>query len=83
MLFEDDTVKKIKENANIVNIIGEYVELKRTGKNFKGLCPFHREKTPSFVVSEEKQFYKCFGCGESGDVLTFIMKMCKIGCCKI
>lgn len=74
MFFEDDTVKKIKENANIVNIIGEYVELKRTGKNFKGLCPFHREKTPSFVVSEEKQFYKCFGCGESGDVLTFIMK---------
>ena len=74
MFFGDDTVKRIKDNANIVNIIGEFVDLKRTGKNYKGLCPFHKEKTPSFVVSEEKQFYKCFGCGESGDVITFVMK---------
>ncbi|MDO5718967.1 MAG: DNA primase [Tissierellia bacterium] len=72
--MQDDIVKRIKETANIVNIIGEFVELKRAGRNYKGLCPFHKEKTPSFVVSEENQFFKCFGCGESGDVITFIMK---------
>lgn len=67
-------IDEIKSKANIVNIIGDYVDLKRAGRNYKGLCPFHREKTPSFVVSEEKQVFKCFGCGESGDVISFLMK---------
>jgi DNA primase len=70
----DNQVEEIKGKVNISELIGEYVELKKAGKNFKGLCPFHSEKTPSFVVSDEMQRYKCFGCSESGDVYTFLEK---------
>jgi DNA primase len=63
----------VKEKIDIVNLIGETVTLKRAGRNFKGLCPFHDEKTPSFFVSPERQMYKCFGCGESGDIYSFFM----------
>lgn len=69
-----ETVDKIKSGCNIVDVIGKEVKLKREGANYSGLCPFHGEKTASFKVSEQKQFFKCFGCGESGDVIAFVMK---------
>lgn len=65
-------IKEIKSNTNIVEIIGEVISLQKSGRNFLGLCPFHGEKTPSFNVVEDKQFYHCFGCGRSGDVFKFI-----------
>ncbi len=68
-----DNVSQIKEKINIVDLIGQYVQLKKTGKNHKGRCPFHNEKTPSFIVSEDIQHYRCFGCGKSGDIFNFIM----------
>lgn len=64
----------VKEAADIVQVIGEHVELKRAGARFAGLCPFHSEKTPSFSVNPQGQFFHCFGCGESGDVFSFVMK---------
>lgn len=67
-------VQQIKEALDIIEIIGERIELKRGGRNWRGLCPFHGEKTPSFFVSEEMQRYKCFGCGETGDVYNFLEK---------
>ncbi|MBU1566643.1 MAG: DNA primase [Proteobacteria bacterium] len=70
----DDVAAQIKERADIVQIIGECVELKRSGVRFLGRCPFHGEKTPSFSVHSGQQFYHCFGCGESGDVFSFMMK---------
>lgn len=66
---------EIKTRCNIVDVVGRYVQLKRTGSGYMGLCPFHGEKTPSFHVSDTRQFYHCFGCGESGDVISFVMKM--------
>src|SRR5699024_8667570 len=69
-----DDVSRVKEAINIVDVIGEFVELKKAGKNYKGLCPFHKEKTPSFVVSEERGTFMCFGCHETGDVFSFLMK---------
>ena len=70
----EDITARIKEQADIVQIIGEHVELKRSGVRFLGLCPFHGEKTPSFSVHGGQQFFHCFGCGESGDVFSFVMK---------
>jgi len=67
-LIPQDKILLIKESFDIVDLISEYVRLKKTGQNFKGLCPFHTEKTPSFVVSPVKQIYHCFGCGEGGNV---------------
>ena len=67
-------VDEIKSRCNIVDVIGRVVTLKRSGSNYKGLCPFHNEKTPSFVVSETKQIFTCFGCGAAGDVLEFVEK---------
>jgi DNA primase len=70
-----DFAYSVKQQADIVRIVGEYVKLKKTGgQNFTGLCPFHQEKTPSFSVHATRQFYHCFGCGESGDVFKFIQK---------
>jgi len=65
-------VDSIREQANIVEIIGQYVQLKKAGKNYLGLCPFHNEKTPSFSVAEDKQIFHCFGCGKGGNVFRFI-----------
>ena len=66
--------EEIKSRCNIVDVIGQVVTLKKTGSNYKGLCPFHNEKTPSFVVSETKQIFTCFGCGASGDVFEFVKR---------
>ena len=67
-------VEDLKSQLNIVDVIGRVVPLKRAGSNYKGVCPFHNEKTPSFVVSDQKQIFTCFGCGASGDVIGFTMK---------
>ncbi|MBX7310105.1 DNA primase [Clostridium chauvoei] len=74
MQISEEILEKIKEQNDIVDVISESVRLKRSGRNFSGLCPFHNEKTPSFSVSQDKQIYKCFGCGEAGNVITFVMK---------
>lgn len=68
------TIEELKDRIDIVDVIGSVVNLKRTGANHKGLCPFHSEKTPSFIVSEQRQTYHCFGCGEGGDVISFVEK---------
>ncbi len=68
------TIDLIKDTADIVDVVGEFVPLQATGKNMKGLCPFHNEKTPSFFVSRERQIFNCFGCGEKGNAITFIQK---------
>lgn len=70
----EEVIEKIKEQNDIVDIISENVRLKKSGRNYIGLCPFHNDKSPSFSVSQEKQIYKCFSCGEAGNVITFIMK---------
>jgi len=69
------TAERVKQQADIVRVVGEYVRLKKTGKDFSGLCPFHQEKTPSFTVSPIKQIFYCFGCGKGGDVFNFVMEM--------
>ncbi|WP_010236471.1 DNA primase [Clostridium arbusti] len=73
-MIPEDVIEKIKYENDIVDVISEKVNLKRTGRNYMGLCPFHNEKSPSFSVSVDKQIYKCFGCGEAGNVITFVMK---------
>ncbi|MCF6461777.1 DNA primase [Clostridium sp. Cult1] len=73
--INDELIEKIHDSSNLVDIVSRYVQLKKTGSNYVGLCPFHSEKTPSFTVSESKQLFHCFGCGEGGDLITFIMKM--------
>ena len=72
-LIPEETIAKVRNNVNIVNVISQYVSLEKKGKDFVGLCPFHEEKTPSFTVSEGKQFFKCFGCGKGGNVFSFLM----------
>jgi len=70
-----DRKEEIRRRIDIASFIGEYVALKKAGRNLLGLCPFHREKTPSFTVSPEKQMFYCYGCGEGGDVFSFLMKL--------
>lgn len=71
----ESDVQKIKERINIVEVVGQYVTLRRAGRTYTGRCPFHKERTPSFHVSPERGTYKCFGCGEGGDVFSFLQKM--------
>jgi len=74
MRIPEDKIDEIRSSVDIVDVIGSTVRLKKAGKNFQGLCPFHTEKTPSFMVNPEKQIFKCFGCGAGGNVFSFIMK---------
>src|SRR5271154_2285382 len=75
-----DFAQLVKQQADIVKIIGDYVRLKKAGaQNYSGLCPFHKEKSPSFSVHAVRQFYHCFGCGVSGDVFGFVGKIENVG----
>ncbi|WP_370017080.1 DNA primase [Peribacillus sp. B2I2] len=71
--IEDEKINQIREAVDIVDLIGEYVQLKKQGRNYFGLCPFHGENSPSFSVSTEKQIFHCFGCGAGGNIFTFLM----------
>jgi len=74
-LIPEDKIAEIRDRTDIVQVVGEYVSLKRSGVNHKGLCPFHSEKSPSFNVNAQKQFFHCFGCGKSGDVYSFLTEV--------
>src|SRR5713101_6797879 len=76
MALANDFAQSLKLQADIVRVVGEYVSLRKAGaQNYSGLCPFHKEKTPSFSVHATRQFYHCFGCGVSGDVFSFVQKI--------
>src|SRR5262249_17242452 len=70
----DDVVERVREATDLVQLVGQYVNLKRSGRSFKGLCPFHTEKTPSFMVHPERQMFHCFGCHKGGDAFSFVME---------
>lgn len=78
-IYSQDLIDQVRGANDIVDIISEYVPLKKKGANYFGLCPFHAEKTPSFSVNQQKQIYHCFGCGEGGNVFTFLMNHDKLG----
>jgi len=71
----DEKVQEVRDKVDIIDLIGRYVELRKAGRNFKGLCPFHQEKTPSFNVNPQRKGYKCFGCGAGGDAIRFVMEI--------
>jgi len=73
--LSEEKVSEIRDRSSILEVVSDYVALKKAGKNYRGLCPLHSEKTPSFMVNEEKQIFHCFGCGEGGDVFTFLIKV--------
>ena len=73
-IISKQTIEDIRQRSDIVDVIGARVPLKRSGTTFKGLCPFHSEKTPSFHVNPQRQIFHCFGCGAGGDVFSFLMK---------
>src|SRR3970040_548819 len=70
--MSNNQIEEVKNKTDIVSLISEYIEVKKAGRNYKANCPFHGEKTPSFMITPELQIYKCFGCGRSGDVFTFL-----------
>ena len=76
----DEVIEEIRERADIIEVISDHMTLKKAGRNYKGLCPFHQEKTPSFMVSPEKQLFHCFGCGVGGNTFTFLMRYEQIWC---
>jgi DNA primase len=78
MSREHSIVDEIISRADIVDVVAKYVPLKKSGVNFSGCCPFHHEKTPSFIVSPQKQIFKCFGCGVGGNVFSFIQEIEKV-----
>src|SRR6266487_4105971 len=73
-MISPQTIEQITNRIDIIDVISEFVKLKKRGANYLGLCPFHSEKTPSFTVSPSKEIYKCFGCGKSGNTITFLME---------
>ena len=73
--LKEGEVEELKSRTDIYGIVSNYVKLKKTGRNYTGLCPFHKEKTPSFTVDTSKQLYHCFGCEEGGDVINFLEKI--------
>ncbi len=78
MRIADDTIEEVRRASDIVDVISQYLQLRKRGRNYLGLCPFHQEKTPSFNVSPDKQMYHCFGCGVGGNVFTFVMEHEKV-----
>src|SRR5262245_7939916 len=74
-MISDEHISQIRDRADIVQVIGQHVQLKKAGRNWKGLCPFHGEKTPSFNVQPDKGRFHCFGCQKNGDVFTFVMEI--------
>lgn len=74
-VFPEEIIEEIKDRNEIVDVISQYIQVKSAGATYKALCPFHNEKTPSFVINKQKQIFKCFGCGEGGDVIQFVMKI--------
>lgn len=74
MIYDDKTIEQVQSLNDIVEVVSSYIPLKRAGRTFKACCPFHQEKTPSFIVNAERQIFHCFGCGEGGDVISFVMK---------
>jgi len=79
MMIPEDKVEEVKAATDVVDVVSDYVRLKKAGSNFKGLCPFHNERTPSFNVNPSMGIYKCFGCGEGGDAISFLMKVEGLG----
>lgn len=77
-MIPETFISSLLERADIVDVVGRYVHLKKSGRNYMACCPFHKEKTPSFSVSSQRQFYKCFGCGKAGNVIKFIMEVEKL-----
>src|ERR1700752_2807346 len=73
-MISQNTIQQIQSRIDIIEIVGGFVKLKKRGANYLGLCPFHNEKTPSFTVSPSKEIYKCFGCGKSGNTISFLME---------
>src|SRR5579864_9635370 len=73
-MISQQTIQQILSRIDIIEIVGTFVKLKKRGANYLGLCPFHNEKTPSFTVSPAKEIYKCFGCGRSGNTISFVME---------
>ncbi len=78
MRFPPELIERVREATDIVSVVAEHVQLKRAGRTWKALCPFHQEKTPSFTVNPDRQIFKCFGCGEGGDVFRFLMEFEKL-----
>jgi len=74
----EETIERIRNTADIYDVVAQYVDLKKRGRNYFGLCPFHSEKTPSFSVAPDKQIYHCFGCGSGGNVFSFIVEHEKV-----
>ena len=75
MRYSEAIIDEVRQANDIVDVIGQYVHLKRSGRNYFGLCPFHNEKSPSFSVSPDKQIFHCFGCGVGGNVFSFVSKI--------